>query len=369
MFDLGRNVASIGHDAKPVVSRAIASAIEWRCVAGRAAAIVLLTLHLCAVGCARRPVIAELYGETMGTTWSAKLTEPPSPNLETIERGIRAELDRIVAQMSTWEPTSDISRYNRADADTWHDLPPELYAVLEHALELARDTGGAYDPTVGPLVNLWGFGPDGERREPPDDGAIAAIRERVGWQRVELDPIGRRVYQPGGTYLDLSSIAKGYGVDRMAAYLDGIGIDSYLVEIGGELRARGRKPDGTRWRVAVETPVPDADGVAEVLELDDLSVATSGDYRIHFESNGKRYSHTIDPRTARPVDHRLASVTVVHRDCMQADALATALTVLGPDEGMAFARERNLAVLFIERANDEFIERTTPAFDAAIRHR
>ena len=334
-----------------------------------AVTILFVALHLCVAGCSQQPAPVDLFGETMGTTWSVKFATSPSQPLAMIERDIHAEFDRIVAQMSTWEPTSDISRYNSADADTWHELSPNFYAVLDYAIELARTTGGAYDPTVGPLVNLWGFGPDGERREPPNDGAIAAMRARVGWQKIQRDPTMWRVHQPGGMYLDLSSVAKGYAVDRVAAYLDGMGIDSYLVEIGGELRARGSKRDGEPWRVAVEMPVSNAQGVAEVLELHDLSVATSGDYRMHFEADGKRYSHMIDPRTARPVDHRLASVTVVHRDCMHADALATALTVLGPDEGMAFARERDLAVLFIERSDDGFVERTTPAFDAAIRHR
>lgn len=305
----------------------------------------------------------------MGTTWSVKLASASPASTVAVRGDIQAQLDRVVEQMSTWAPGSDISRYNAADADTWHALPAEFGDVVSHALSLARDTGGAYDPTVGPLVNLWGFGPDGERTEPPLDSAIRDMKARVGWARVTVDADGRRIHQPGGVYLDLSSIAKGFAVDQVARSLDAAKITDYLVEIGGELRARGRKPDGQPWRIAIQSPSRDQRDVAEVLELDDMSVATSGDYRIHFENEGRRYSHTIDPRSGHPVDHSLVSVTVVHRHCMHADALATALTVLGPVDGLAFARRHDLAVLFIEQRGDTFIERTTPAFDAAVVHR
>lgn len=334
-----------------------------------AVVIAALMMHVFA-GCAATATTTELTGETMGTTWSVKLVADSDPTpLAAVQRGIEAELDRVVEQMSTWSPTSDISRYNSAADDSWHVLPEGFQDVLTYALSLAAETGGAYDPTVGPLVNLWGFGPDGERAEPPLPEQVQAMKARVGWQRVRFDAPGHRVHQPGGVHLDLSSIAKGYAVDRVAIALDEAHVENYLVEIGGELRARGRKPDGDPWRVAVETPSSGLRDVSEVLELDNLSVATSGDYRIHFESGGRRYSHTIDPRTGQPVDHALVSVTVVHRDCMHADALATALTVLGPVEGMAFAREKDLAVLFIERDGDTFVEHVTPAFDAAVVHR
>lgn len=313
--------------------------------------------------------LSKLNGETMGTTWSVQFVAPSGKSSIDTTRAIQSELDLVVTQMSTWAPESDISRYNQADPDTWLELPDEIFVVLEYALSLASETGGAYDPTVGPLVNLWGFGPDGERRMPPSDQEIPRARARVGWSRVRTDRAARRVLQPGGTYLDLSSIAKGYAVDRVAWRLDALAIENYLVEVGGELRARGRKPGGQSWRVAIEKPEANANGVSEIIELGNLSVATSGDYRINFEYDGRRYSHTIDPRTARPIDHSLVSVTVVHQDCMHADALATALTVLGPIDGLAFAREHDLAVLFIERAASGFREKTTPAFDKAIVHR
>lgn len=321
--------------------------------------------------------VHHLSGRTMGTTWQAHVVSDADPGH--LRAGIQARLDEVVAQMSTWEPDSDISRFNRAPAGAVQGLPDAFFEVLDAALALAGDTGGAYDPTVGPLVNLWGFGPDGDRDTPPDDEAIAAVMARGGWRRLALDRRTRTVVQPGGLYLDLSSIAKGYGADRVADYLDATGSEAWLVEVGGELRARGRKPGGEAWRVAIERPAPDDrddGGMAGgplpqlsgiVLEAEDLAIATSGDYRHYFETADGRFSHTIDPRSGRPVSHGLASVTVLHPSCMQADALATALTVLGPEAGYRYAADRGLAVLFFVHAGDGFERRMTPAFERYLR--
>lgn len=305
---------------------------------------------------------AALAGATMGTTWSARMALPAGRTEAAARHAIQAALDEVVAQMSTWEADSDITRYNQAAAG-WQELPAGFFHVLSHALALAGDSGGAYDPTVGPLVNAWGFGPHQRAFEPPAPAAIEAARARCGWRRVQLDTDRRAALQPGGAYLDLSSIAKGYGVDRAAMALDALGITQYLVEVGGELRARGKRPDGQPWRVAIE--VPDAsDDHALALPLSDRSIATSGDYRRHAGSGDERYAHTIDPRTGMPVRNNLASVTVLHPGCMQADALATALTVLGADEGLAYARRHDLAALFILRERDAWRVVATPAFQA-----
>lgn len=305
---------------------------------------------------------AALAGATMGTTWSARLALPRGRTEAAARHAIQAALDEVVAQMSTWEPDSDITRYNRA-ATGWQTLPAGFFHVLSHALALAEDSGGAYDPTVGPLVNAWGFGPHQRAFEPPSPSAIEAARARCGWRRVQLDAQHQAALQPGGAYLDLSSIAKGYGVDRAAMALDALGITQYLVEVGGELRARGKRPDGQPWRVAIE--VPDAsDDHALALPLRDHSIATSGDYRRHAGNGDERYAHTIDPRTGLPVRNGLASVTVLHPGCMQADALATALTVLGEEEGLAYARRHELAALFILRERDAWRVVATPAFQA-----
>lgn len=313
-------------------------------------------------------VLHMLAGRSMGTQWSVKLVAEAAA-LPTLERGIQARLDEVVAQMSTWEPDSDLSRYNRAEAGTVQALPDGFYAVLDAALKLAADTDGAYDPTVGPLVNLWGFGPDGARDATPSEADIAQAQARVGWQRVGFDPLARSATQAGGTYLDFSSIAKGYGVDRVAAWLREQHIDAFLVEVGGELYGHGRKPDGGAWLVSVERPSPegsqhDGEDGGTALALDGFAIATSGDYRRYFDHQGRRYSHTVDPRSGRPVAHALASVSVLHPQCMQADALATVLAVLGPQAGMAYANRRQLAAMFVMHDGDGFLTRMTPAFIA-----
>ena len=298
----------------------------------------------------------------MGTTWSVRFVADNVP--AGLAAAISQVLGRVIAQMSTWEPDSDLSRFNTAPAGTWHDLPDDLFTVLAHALDMADDSDGAFDPTIGPVVNLWGFGPDGKRCAPPAADRIAETLARCGWQRLELDRTGRRALQPGGLYVDLSGIAKGHAVDLLARQMQGAGIGSYLVEIGGELRGHGVKPDGSPWWTALETPA----GIASetIVALHGLSAATSGDYRKFFMEGEARYSHTIDPRTGRPVTGNVASVTVLHPDCMHADALATVLGVLGVEDGMAYAARRRIAARFLTRAGDGFSERTTPAFDAML---
>ena len=313
--------------------------------------------------------VRRFEGETMGTTWSVNAVLPEGADGRAIERGIQSEVDRVVAQMSTYEPESDLSRFNRAPAGTWQTLPPEFFTVLRYALSLAKESNGAYDPTVGPLVNLWGFGPDKHPHEAPDAAAIAAARSRVGWSKIELDEANRRAFQPGGIYVDLSSVAKGFGVDQVARFLDRSGIRDYLVEVGGELRAHGRKPDGSPWHVGIERPgaavgaVDNPDEVQRVVSLTGKAIATSGDYRHFFASGGKFFSHHIDPRTGYPVAHRVASVSIIADDCMHADPLGTTMTVLGPEEGMAYAKRHGIAVLFIVYGEDgRFEERMSPAF-------
>lgn len=311
-------------------------------------------------------VVHTLRGETMGTTWTVKFSgDAMLPRTELWE-GIQGELDRVVAQMSTWLPESDLSKFNRARAGYWRSIPVEFAKVLDYALFVATNTGGAYDPTVGPLVNLWGFGPEHSTSRVPRPAEIDTAKFRCGWDKISLDVVGCRARQTGDVYLDFSSIAKGFGVDLVAIYLQQQGLSSYLVEVGGELRGFGIKPDGQPWWVALESPHP-ADGETDtIVALHGLSVATSGNYRRYFNRNGVRYSHTIDPRTGYPVAHALASITVLHPECMVADALSTALTVLGPDEGMAYALENNLAVLFIEQRETGFAETMTPALAAML---
>lgn len=297
----------------------------------------------------------------MGTSWTARLVVADDAGLAGLRDAIARALAGVVAEMSDWEPDSAISRFNRAAAGSWHELPPAFFTVLDHALALAAATDGAYDPTAGRLVDLWGFGPAPAGTFPPRDADIAAARATAGWQRVALDPARRAALQPGGLRLDLSSIAKGYGVDAAAAALRAMGVENFLVEVGGELIGAGLKPDRTPWWVEIETP-PGIAMAPIVAALHGLAVATSGNYRRFFDADGQRFAHTLDPRTGRPVDNRLVSVTVIHSSCMAADAMATALTVLGPDAGLAFASRRGVAAHFLSDSDGGFVERITPAF-------
>lgn len=321
-------------------------------------------------------------GRSMGTSWSVRVVGPAALVREPVARAIQRELDEVVAQMSPWEHGSDISRFNRAPAGQWQVLPPAFFEVLQHALAVARDSEGAYDPAAGALVDAWGFGParrhDDAGFEPPEALALEAARAASGWQRLEVDEASRRVRQPGGLLLDLSAIAKGYAVDRVAQMLAArFGFDESLVEVGGELRGSGIKPDGQPWWVALETPPQMHEGDEDTgvdpatalphtrIALHGLSVATSGDHRRFFRREGVLYPHTIDPRTGWPIANGVALVTVLHASCMAADALSTALGVLGAERGMAWASAREVAALFVlRRADGSLEERMSAAFAA-----
>ncbi|QDG71022.1 FAD:protein FMN transferase [Janthinobacterium tructae] len=327
---------------------------------------VLLPQHISDQVAPPGAAIRDLRGLTMGTSWSVRLVESTMPGRAgsaDLQQGLQQQLDLVVAQMSHWSDASDLGRFNRAEPGSWHSLPAAFCEVLGFAMHVSQASGGAYDPCAGALVNLWGFGPRERYDEPgflpPKDDTLALLLSQRQRRRLQLDLPARRARQPGGLQLDLSAVAKGYGVDRLARYLDSQGIDHYLVEVGGELRGAGSKPDGQPWWVMLEQ-VDGADAAKHppelLLALHGLSVATSGDYRRFFQDGTVRFSHTIDPRSGMPIANQLASVTVVHQQCMAADAWSTALTVLGPDAGMALAEEQGLAARFLQRDGDGYHE-------------
>jgi FAD:protein FMN transferase len=348
--------------AKPLLQRRAEGTV--RGIQQGLRALFAVGLMLMMVACDQPRQIHMISGSTMGTTWSVKLVDMPAGvTLAPLRQDIELVLESINRQMSTYRPDSDISRFNQAEAGSWHALPPDFWRVARYSLELAKDTGGAFDPTVGPLVNLWGFGPQEEADGGiPDAAAREAALARVGWHRIARRDGDQALQQPGDAYLDLSAAAKGYAVDKVMELLLGRGVKNALVEIGGDLRGHGLKPDGQPWRIAVEKPLPGVRQIAHVLEVRDVAVATSGDYRNYVLEGGVRRSHLIDPRLGEPISNGVVSVTVVHKGCMEADGLATALSVLDPDEGMAYAEKRNLAVLLMVQTETGLEERMSTPF-------
>jgi thiamine biosynthesis lipoprotein len=310
----------------------------------------------------------EFSGPVMGTSFSIKLVDPPAE----IDRGalgeaITARLERIEQRYSTYRPTSELSVVNATLSTDWIGLSPEMCDTIEAATGISRRTNGAFDVTVGPLVLLWGFGPDRIRTAPPPDGLVAEARSSVGYDKIETDctrPALRKALP--GVYIDLSAFVKGHAVDQVADLLDAAGIANYLVEIGGELRMRGHNAGAGPWDIAIEMPDAPGRGVQSVLHITDHGMATSGDYRNFFEYNGVRYSHTIDPATGRPVTHNTAAVTVVNDTAAEADALATALLVMGASDGMDFAAAERIAAIFLLRTDNGIEARPTPEFNALL---
>jgi thiamine biosynthesis lipoprotein len=287
----------------------------------------------------------------MGTVWSVRLVAP-AEGTTGIEAAIQAVLDGVVGEMSHWEPGSDLSRFNRAEIGRWQPLPRGFSEVLGAALAVAEASGGAFDPAMGALADLWGFGPSGPRVGIPDADVIAAVK--TDGAAIEYDVAGRRARRVAPAALDFSGIAKGYAVDAIGTCLRGRGVEDFLVEIGGELLGAGIKPDGQPWWVDLE-PVPGVALPGLRVALHGCAVATSGDYRRTFSHAGRHYAHTLDPRTGVPLANGVASVTLLHPQCMLADAWATALTVLGPEQGLAAAEREGLAARIVVRDGREIL--------------
>ena len=316
-------------------------------------------------GCAR-PAQATIRGLTMGTSYTVELAAPVDDAMRArLAELIEAELAAINRSMSTYDPQSEVSKFNARQDLRWTPASRGLVEVLDRASQISTASQGAFDVTVGPLVDLWGFGPEVRPRRVPDEIAIERARASVGYHNVQADlSNGAMRKKDSRIHVDLCAIAKGYGVDRVAAVLDRQGIHDYLVEIGGELRARGTTAAGGRWRVGIARPVEHKHVVGEIVALENRAIATSGTTEDFFEQEGRHYSHIIDPKTARPVEHPPMAVSVVADTTMEADAWATALVVLGPERGYALAQTRGLAVLFVTAAGETFDVRATDAFRA-----
>lgn len=322
--------------------------------------IVLAALLVSVSACAPEKITWKLSGPTMGTAYHVTVVDVPAEiEKAALQSAIDAELVAVNQEMSTYIPDSELMRFNGAPVGQAVQVSGHLAEVIGRSLDIYRRSGGAFDVTVGPLVNLWGFGPSPEPEAIPQDSEISELLDVVGSDALELK--GQQLKKSRSVSVDLSAIAKGHGVDRVADLLAAKGISNYLVEVGGELRTAGVNPAGQPWRIGIERPAA-GQVVQKPIQVSGKSVATSGDYRNYYERDGKRYAHTIDPRTGKPVEHRLASVTVIADTCAEADGYATALNVIGADAALKLAEREQLAVFLLVKTDSGFEERVSSAF-------
>ncbi|WP_108124411.1 FAD:protein FMN transferase [Saccharospirillum mangrovi] len=323
------------------------SALKWR-------GLILVVLTALLTACGDREVaVRTLAGYSMGTSYSVKLVSTVA-QAQHLDAVVRSRLETVDQAMSTYLPRSDVSRFNDAAVNDWVDVSPLTVEVVSLALDVARLSDGAFDPTIAPLVDAWGFGPQPRPDQIPSQPQIDDLLKQVGWAAIEIDDAHHRLRKTAERELDLSGIAKGFAVDQVADALANEGIVDYLVEVGGELRFSGTKPGDEPWRVGIETPDSGARSAYRILEVGTGAMATSGDYRNYYEEDGVRYSHTLDPSNGRPIHHSLVSVSVLADDCALSDAFATAMLVKGYDEAQTLAESQGLAVMLIERDGDGF---------------
>ncbi|WP_223413931.1 MULTISPECIES: FAD:protein FMN transferase [unclassified Pseudomonas] len=313
-------------------------------------------------GCGNGDSMESVGGPTMGSTYSIKYVRHanlPAP------AQVRSEVEKILAevdkQMSTYRSDSDIERFNDLPANRCQKMPAPILKLIRVGEQLSEQSEGSYDLTVEPLLNLWGFGPRAREEKVPNAQALAEVRQRVGYQHLRIE--GDQLCKDAAVEVDFNSIAAGYAVDTIAAKLDAMGIHNYLAEATGELKAAGKKLDGSPWRIALEQPRDDQQVAERIIAVDGYGVSTSGDYRNYFLQDGRRYSHTFDAHTGTPVSHTLASVTVIHPSALMADGLSTLLLILGPERGWDYAETHNIGAFFVIRADTGFVIRTNQAFE------
>ncbi|MEY3221013.1 MAG: hypothetical protein RIT27_2370 [Pseudomonadota bacterium] len=327
--------------------------------------IFVLFVMLILLGCEQAHKSLFLEGSTMGTTYHITLVNvPPHLKEPDIKQRIDTLLNEVNQQMSTYKKDSELSLLNQNSSTDWIPISNALFIVLQEAIRVSQLSDGAFDITVGPLVNLWGFGPQWHEEKIPSPEMIAETKQKVNYQYLNLQsnpPAVRKTR--ADIYIDLSGIAKGYGVDVIADFLEQQGILNYLVEIGGELRLKGQNAQGKKWKVAVEKPIPNVRAVQSVIEINNAGVATSGDYRNFFELNGRRFSHIINPKTGEPVQTNVVSATILDpKSCMTADAWAKVPIVMGAEKALALADRENIAMFLLLKEGDQFVSKSSRAF-------
>lgn len=329
--------------------------------------VCVFAVWLAGCSVSERREIQAIYGYAMGTSYSVKVV-----STLTESRHLQLGIDRVLAniddRMSTYKPTSDISKFGSAAVNVPIAVDAKTAEVVNAALNIAATTHGAFDPTIEPLVDLWGFGPTVRNKTVPTAAEIQHQLDKVGYTAVRVSQERQTITKTEPRELDLSAIAKGYAVDEVADFIEEQGFTDYLVEVGGEMRFSGRKPNNVEWAIAIEKPVVNERTPFQIVKVETGAMATSGDYRNYFEVEGQRFSHTIDPATGYPVDHNLASVTVVMSSCMAADAYATAFNVLGLEKGLKLAESLQIAAFFIYRDNTEFVSVQSTAFSQRFGH-
>ncbi|WP_230425602.1 FAD:protein FMN transferase [Spartinivicinus ruber] len=327
--------------------------------------VVICGLLFLLTGC-NSAKIEQVAGPTMGTRYHVKYVADSNTKAtkKQVQQAVQQVLDDINARMSTYINHSELMQFNAAAINQSYTLSADIVELVVLSQQLSRLSSGAYDVTVGPLVNLWGFGPDHRPDQVPAEQEIKAAFAKVGYDSVEVDKQQSQLTKRKPVFVDLSSIAKGYAVDQVAKALEGLSVNSYMVEVGGEIKAKGIKPNGQHWQIGIEQPELLKREANMVIPVNDKGVATSGDYRNYFEAGGKRYSHTIDPRTGYPITHRLASVTVIDKTVAKADGLSTMFMVLGPEQGLAIANQENIAAYFIVKTEQGFKSLASEAFKA-----
>ena len=322
----------------------------------------LLSLIITLAGCGNGDSLESFSGPTMGSTYSIKYVRHAGlPALKDVQPEVEKILADVDQQMSTYRSDSDIERFNDLPANHCQKMPEPVLKLIRVGEQLSEQSEGSYDLTVEPLLNLWGFGPQARQEKTPTAEALAEVRQRVGYQHLRIDR--DQLCKDAAVEVDFNSIAAGYAVDSIAAKLDAMGIHNYLAEATGELKATGRKLDGSSWRIALEEPRDDQQIAQKVIVVDGFGVSTSGDYRNYFQQDGRRYSHTFDARTGAPVLHTLASVTVIHPSALMADGLSTLLLILGPERGWDYAQAHDIGAFFVIRADTGFVTRTNQAFE------
>ncbi|NVK18172.1 MAG: FAD:protein FMN transferase [Methylocystaceae bacterium] len=307
-------------------------------------------------------------GSTMGTTFMVKVIDLPDA-LKPQE--IKAEIDKVLKdvndKMSLWVADSELVRFNQSKETDWQQVSYDLFNVISSANEISLQSNGRFDVTLEPLIKLWGFSKEKREHEPPQSDEIKKALKAIGYKKIHLDQKSYRIKkdEPDLT-INLSAIAKGFGIDQVARYLESKGVGHYMVEIGGDLRVKGSNAHRQPWKIAIETPTADSRSLHSIIDVETTGMATSGDYRNYFEKDGVRFSHIIDPLDGRPIRHKLASVTVLRKDAMTADALATTLLVMGEEDGLKWAEDNGIAAYFLIRSQDQFIEKKTSQFHAFV---